>query len=206
MADSDRDAELIRAHAAHAQRQALQHIQDEAANVAQTYQQQVARGDSSGAAWTLRQFASLVNEANVIAGAPAQQQQQAQQQPQQQYAPQPQLTEVEMQILREHPGIAADPKKLAEAKAAADALVTKNFHDPNYRNSPGYDSALRVALGLTASDGVSPGQEIASADAAVEATRGSKYARDFSRAEYDHLSNYRDELKKRGFYRMDDTP
>jgi hypothetical protein len=140
----------------------------------------------------------------------AQQQAPQQQQPQQQqYAQpqgQPQLSEVEMNILREHPGIASDPKKLAEAKAAADALIMKNFHDPNYRNSAGYDSALRIAIGLTAADGTNTGPEIASADAAVEATRNSKYAKDFDRAQYDQLANYRDQLKAAGFYRMDDTP
>jgi hypothetical protein len=53
---------------------------------------------------------------------------------------------------------------------------------------------------------MSAGLEVASADAAIEATRNSKYAKDFDRAQYDQLANYRDQLKAAGFYRMDDTP
>jgi len=170
----------------------------------QDYQQAIAENDVNAAAFAESEYRRNTRELAEMTGAQAAQQQARQQQ---QYAPpQQQLSEVEMNILREHPGIASDPKKLAEAKAAADALIMKNFHDPNYRNSASYDSALRIAIGLTAADGMSAGLEVASADAAIEATRNSKYAKDFDRAQYDQLANYRDQLKAAGFYRMDDTP
>jgi len=170
----------------------------------QDYQQAIAENDVNAAAFAESEYRRNTRELAEMTGAQAAQQQARQQQ---QYAPpQQQLSEVEMNILREHPGIASDPKKLAEAKAAADALIMKNFHDPNYRNSASYDSALRIAIGLTAADGMSAGLEVASADAAIEATRNSKYAKDSDRAQYDQLANYRDQLKAAGFYRMDDTP
>jgi hypothetical protein len=173
----------------------------------QDYCQAISENDMNAAASAESEYLRHARELAEITGGQAPQQQAQQSQPQyQQPQGQPQLSEVEMAILREFPGIASDPKKLAEAKAAADALITKNFGDPNYRNSPGYDSALRIAIGLTAADGTSTGREIASADAAIEATRGSKYCKDFDRHQYDQLAEYRDALKARGFYRMDDTP
>ena len=190
----------IRQQAAH--QRLVQGLENQRQANWQDYQQAIAENDVNNAAWAESEYLKHTRELNELTG----QQQQAQQ-PQQYVQPQqPYLSDVELNILREHPGIASDPKKLAEAKAAADALVVKNFHDPGYRNSAAYDSALRIALGVTAVDGVSPGQEIASADAAVEATRGSKYAKDFDRRQYDALAGYRDQLKAAGFYRMDDTP
>jgi hypothetical protein len=169
MADSDRDAELIRAHAAHAQRQALQHIASEAENVRQTYAQQIARGDSDGAAWTLRQFASLAPEANVIAGTPAQQQQA---QPAQQQ--QGQFTPAEMEWIRRNENVVRDPKKWNECLAAANSLVARGYD----RNSPEYINAIELAIGLTGADG-KEGFEMSSPDLALEVTNNSQIARKF---------------------------
>ena len=192
----------IRQQAAH--QRLVQGLENQRQANLQDYQQAIAENDVNAAAFAESEYRRNTRELAEMTGAQAAQQQARQQQ---QYAPpQQQLSEVEMNILREHPGIASDPKKLAEAKAAADALIMKNFHDPNYRNSASYDSALRIAIGLTAADGMSAGLEVASADAAIEATRNSKYAKDFDRAQYDQLANYRDQLKAAGFYRMDDTP
>src|SRR5215831_4524304 len=101
MADSDRDQELYAAHAAHSQRQALSQISDEAQNVLKTYGEQIARGDSAGAAWTLRSYAALKNEYDALAGAPAAQQQQAPQQPQGQQ----QFTPAEMEWINRNPNV-----------------------------------------------------------------------------------------------------
>ena len=189
----------IRQQAAH--QRYVQGLQNQAQANLHDYQQAIAENDMNAAAWAESEYRKNLRELHEMTGGQAAQPQQTQQQAPQQY-----FTEVELGILREHPGIASDPKKLAEAKAAADALIMKNFHDPNYRNSASYDSALRIAIGLTAADGMSAGLEVASADAAIEATRNSKYAKDFDRAQYDQLANYRDQLKAAGFYRMDDTP
>jgi len=164
MADSDRDAELIRAHAAHAQRQALQHIASEAENVRQTYAQQIARGDSDGAAWTLRQFASLAPEANVIAGTPAQPAQQQQ----------GQFTPAEMEWIRRNENVVRDPKKWNECLAAANSLVARGYD----RNSPEYINAIELAIGLTGADG-KEGFEMSSPDLALEVTNNSQIARKF---------------------------
>jgi hypothetical protein len=199
MADYDQLLQ-IRQQAAH--QRLVQGLENQRQANLQDYQQAIAENDVNAAAFAESEYRRNTRELAEMTGAQTAQQRAPQQQ---QYAQQ-QLSEVEMNILREHPGIASDPKKLAEAKAAADALIMKNFGDPNYRNSAAYDSALRIAIGLTASDGVSTGPEIASPDAAIEATRNSKYAKDFDRAQYDQLANYRDQLKAAGFYRMDDTP
>jgi hypothetical protein len=169
---SDRDDQLIAAHAAHAQRQALQHIADEAENVRQTYVRQIARGDSDGAAWTLRQYANLATEANVITGPTQQQYQQSQQQAQPQG--QQQFTPAEMEWLRSHENVVRDPKKWNECLAAANSLVARGYD----RNSVEYLNAIELAIGLTGPDG-REGVEIASPDTALEAVNNSQIARKF---------------------------
>jgi len=199
----------IRQQAAH--QRYVQGLQNQAQANLHDYQQAIAENDMNAAAFAESEYRKNTRELAEMTGGQAAQQQQ-QQAPQQQQ--QQQFTEVERQRLREFPGIASDPKKSAEAIGIADALVAKHIHaaqargeapNPNFRNSPEYDSALRIGLGVTGPDGVSDGPEIRSTDAAIEATRGSQYCKDFARAQYDYLSNYRDELKKRGFYPMDPT-
>ena len=201
------EVQQIRQQAAH--QRYVQGLQNQAQANLHDYQQAIAENDMNAAAFAESEYRKNTRELAEMTGGQAAQQAQGQQ-----YA-QPQLSEVEMNILREFPHIASDPKKSAEAIGKADALVAKHVHDarargeapnPNYRNSPEYDSALRIGIGVTASDGISPGAEIASADAAVEATRGSKYMKDFDRRQYDAYAQYRDQLKARGFYRLDDTP
>jgi hypothetical protein len=197
MADSDRDQELMRAHAQHAQRQALQHISDEAQNVARTYTEQVARGDSDGAAWTLRQYASLVNEANVIAGTPAQQQQ-PQAQPQQ---GQQQFTPTEMEWLRGHENVVRDPRKWNECLAAANSLVARGYD----RNSPEYINAIELAIGLNGADG-REGAEMSSPDIALEAVNNSQIARKYGPVDADTYNRGVQRLvenKKLGMYEVD---
>jgi hypothetical protein len=63
---------------------------------------------------------------------------------------------------------------------------------------------MLIGLGVLDPNGQQESSEIASADTMVEAMRNSKYAKDFTREQYDHLAQYRDELKKRGFFRMDE--
>jgi hypothetical protein len=116
---ADRYEELIAAHAAHSQRQALSQISDEAQNVLKTYGEQIQRGDSAGAAWSLRSYAALKSEYDVIAGAPAAQQQQAQPQPQQVQPAQQQFTQAEQEWIRRNENVVRDPRKWAECVAAA---------------------------------------------------------------------------------------
>jgi hypothetical protein len=195
---SDRDNELLAAHAVHSQRQALAQINDEAANVLKTYGEQIARGDSSGAAWTLRSYAALKNEYDVIAGQPQQQYQQPQQQPQQ---GQQQFTPAEMEWIRGHENVVRDPRKWAECVAAANSLAARGYD----RNSPEYINAIELAIGLTGPDG-REGVEMASPDTALEAVNNSQIARKFGPVTPD---DYRQgmarlvENKKLGLYEVD---
>jgi len=195
MADYD---QLLAAHAAHARQQALEIARDEYNSIKKTYDEQVLRGDSQGAGWSLNALADVVNRANLIAGSG---QQQASAQPQQQ-TQQPQLTPTQQQILERYPGIRNDARKWQEAQYWNASLRMQGY-DPN---SERYAQAMLVGLGVLDANGQRESNEIASPDTAVEAIRNSKYAKDFTREHYDQLANYRDQLKAAGFYRMDDTP
>ena len=120
----------------------------------------------------------------------------AQQRPAQQFTP------MQQQILERYPGIWNDPVKRAEAIDQHKALMQSGY-DPN---SERYAQAILVGLGVLDANGQRESNEIASADTAVEAVRNSKYAKDFTREQYDQLAQYRDQLKAAGFYRMDDAP
>jgi hypothetical protein len=181
---SERDEELIRAHAQHAQRQALAQIQDEAANVAQTYAQQIQRGDSSGAAWTLRSYAELVSQANVIAGTAGQQQAQ---QPQGQQ----QFTQAEMEWIRANENVCRDPRKWNECIAAANSLIARGYD----RNSPEYINAIELAIGLTGPDG-KEGNEIISPDQVVEICK-------ITPEQYNQGAAKLAEMKRQGFYKVE---
>jgi hypothetical protein len=196
MADSDRDQELMRAHAVHSQRQALSQINDEAANVLKTYGEQIARGDSAGAAWTLRSYAALKNEYDVIAGTPAQQQQQ--QAPQQPPQGQQQFTPAEMEWIRSHQNVVADQRKWAECVAAANSLIARGAD----RNSGEYLRGIEVAIGLVGADG-KEGFEMASPDTALEAVNNSQIARKFGLVDADTYNRGVQRLvenKKLGMY------
>jgi hypothetical protein len=149
---SDRDNELIAAAAQHAQRQALEIARDEYDNVVKTLNGQLAKGDSTGAAWTMHTLADVVSRANLIAGTAGQQQQaQPQQQPQQQY------TQAEQDLMREYPDEIR--RNWNTALAASRNLVTSKLRaDPEadpwaYRNSAEYIRAVAHACGVLNSDG-----------------------------------------------------
>src|SRR5262249_1393917 len=157
---SDRDNELIAAHARYAQQAALSQIADEKQNVARTWGEQIARGDSTGAAWTLRQLATLAAEEQMIAGAPAQQQQV--QQPQQQSP----YTQAEIEWIRRNENVCRDPKKWAECIAAANSLIARGAD----RNSDEYLHGIELAIGLVGADG-KDGPEILSPEVVSEISR-----------------------------------
>jgi hypothetical protein len=194
---SERDDQLIAAHAMHSQRQALSQINDEAQNVLKTYGEQIARGDSAGAAWTLRSYAALKNEYDVIAGQQQAPQHQAPQQPQGQQ----QFTQAEMEWLRRNENVVRDPKKWNECLAAANSLIARGYN----RDSPEYINAIELAIGLTGPDG-REGVEMASPDTALEAVNNSQIARKFGPVTPD---DYRQgmarliENKKLGLYEVD---
>jgi len=191
---SDRDDQLLAAHAAHSRQQALNAIADEASNVAKTYGEQIQRGDSAGASWTLRSYAALKNEYDAIAGG----QQQAQpQQPQGQQ----QFTPAEMEWIRGHENVVRDPRKWNECIAAANSLAARGYN----RNSPEYINAIELAIGLTGPDG-REGSEIASPDTALEAVNNSQIARKFGPVDADTYNRGVQRLienKKLGLYEVD---
>jgi hypothetical protein len=192
---SDRDNELLAAHAANAQKQALAAIQDEAQNVAKVYGEQVARGDSAGASWSLRQYAELANEWNAIAGTAQQQAPQPQQPPQQ---AQQQFTQAEQEWISRNENVVRDPKKWNECLAAANSLVARGYD----RNSPEYINAIELAIGLTGPDG-REGAEIASPDVALEAVNNSQIARKYGPVDADTYNRGVQRLvenKKLGLY------
>jgi len=192
---SDRDDEVLRAAQAHAQRAALAQIENDARWAANEYAKKIRENDAEAAAYAMRQYSDAVVQYQMIAGTPAQQQTQP---PQPQGQQQPQLTPVQQQILERYPGIR---NKWQEAQYWDRCLQAQGY-DPN---SDAYAHAMLIGLGVFDPSGQRESNEIASADTMVEAVRNSKYAKDFTREQYDHLANYRDELKKAGFLRMDDS-
>jgi hypothetical protein len=184
---SERDDQLIAAHAAHSQRQALSQISDEAQNVLKTYGEQIQRGDSAGAAWSLRSYAALKSEYDVIAGTPAQQQQQ--QAPAQQA--QQQFTQAEQEWVSRNENVVRDPRKWAECVAAANSLAMRGYD----RNSPEYINAIELAIGLTGPDG-KEGNEIISPNQVVEIC---KITPDQYREGAARLA----EMKRQGFYKVE---
>jgi hypothetical protein len=187
----DRYDELLAAHAAHSRRQALTQISDEAQNVLKTYGEQIARGDSAGAAWTLRSYAALKNEYDVIAGTPAQQSQPAQH-------GQQQFTQAEQEWISRNANVVRDPKKWNECLTAANSLVARGYD----RNSPEYINAIELAIGLTGADG-REGVEMSSPDIALEAVNNSQIARKYGPVDADTYNRGVQRLiqdKKSGLY------
>jgi hypothetical protein len=188
----------IRQQAAH--QRYVQGLQNQAQANLHDYQQAIAENDMNAAAWAESEYRKNLRELHEMTGGQAAQPQQTQQQAPQQY-----FTEVELGILREHPGIASDPKKAAEARNIADTLVIKHVHDAaargdtpdaNYRNSPEYDSALRIGLGLRAPDGIRDGDQILSPETVVEICK-------ISPQQYNEGAAKLAELKRQGFYRVE---
>jgi len=182
---SDRDNEVLAAHAKYAQQRALSAIQDEAAHVAKTYGEQIARGDSDGASWTLRSYAALVNEAQTIAGAPAQQQQ-------------PQFSREKADWMRRNENLCRDPQKWAECVNAHHTLIRRGVPE----DSPEYFNGIEVAVGLRGADG-KEGFEIASPDTALEAVNNSQIARKYGPVDADTYNRGVQRLvenKKPGLY------
>jgi hypothetical protein len=170
----------------------------------QDYCQAISENNMDAAAFAESEYLKHTRELVEMTGGQAAQQRQAQQQ--QQQAPQPQqgqqqFTPTQQQILERYPGIWNDPKKRAEAINKHDALMQSGY-DPD---TPAYAHALLVGLGVLDANGQQESNEIASPDTMVEAVRNSKYAKDFTREQYDHLAQYRDALKAHGFYRMDES-
>jgi hypothetical protein len=198
MADSDRDQELMRAAAQHAQRQALQEINNEAESVRKTWAEQIARGDSSGAAWSWRAFAALKSEYDVIAGSGQQQQQQA---PQQQQVPQQQqsgFTPEEQAWIEANPHVWNDPEKRSEAIKAANSLVMRGYR----RGSPEYLAGIEHWIGLRDADGGDALPIIN--DSEVARISKSKYG-DTTPDEIRQGQERLAELKRYGLYRMDQS-
>jgi hypothetical protein len=149
---SDRDTELMRASAQHARQQALEIARDEYDNACKTWQEQIARGDSQGAAWTYQTIAEVVNRANVIAGA-GQQPQQAQPQPQQQPGGMQLLPEDE-EWIRNNQAVWNDPEKRAEIIKAANSLTVMHGLTGRYpRGSPQFYQAIEHWCGLKDASG-----------------------------------------------------
>ena len=170
----------------------LRNAQQEAQAHSEGYQKAIEAGDAETASFHQDQYYEVAARVAAMANTAAQQRQRPQQ---------PQLTEKQQQILESYPSIRNDPRKWQEAQYW-DASLRMRGYDPN---SDAYAHAMLVGLGVLDANGTQEGNEVASADTMVEAVRGSKYAKDFTREQYDALANYRDELKKAGFLRMDEN-
>jgi hypothetical protein len=190
MAD-DRYDELYRMRQAVNQKiaeQTVAQINNEYQSNVQNAYESAAAGRWDDAAYHARAARQLETEA--LPYVQAAQRQAAQQSP---------FTPKQQQILDKYPGIRNDPKKWAEAEYWDKCLRVQGF-DPN---SDAYASRMLLGLGVQGADGAET-VEIASPDTIVETVRNSKYAGDFTRADYDQLAQYRDALKAHGFYRMDE--
>lgn len=115
---------------------ALQSVAADAEATQRAYHQAIQSGDTENAAWQMRSYAALVEEANRITAAMSA----GQQQPQQQNPNE--LTPVEIGFLQANPQY-QDPRKFHEILASHYALVNRGMD----RNSPEYASALNMSAG-----------------------------------------------------------
>jgi len=137
MAQSD---DLMAIAAAHAAQQAITTIRDDYADAEQSLKSSLETGDTAAAAVEMRRLADLQSQAQLLSqmtGAGGGQRQQAQSQ----------YTDAELKWLQRNPGIASDPRKMAEVVGGANALVQMHGNDPNYRNSPEYIAAIDTIAG-----------------------------------------------------------
>src|SRR5262245_45622858 len=133
MARSD---DLLAIAAAHAATQAISTIRDDVADAEQSLRQSLESGDTATASLEMRRLADLASQAQLLGqmtGAGGGQQQHAQSQ----------FTNAELQWLQRNPGIASDPRKMAEVVGAANALVARGYN----RNSPEYIAAIDTIAG-----------------------------------------------------------
>jgi hypothetical protein len=188
----------IRQQAAH--QRYVQGLQNQAQANLHDYQQAIAENDMNAAAFAESEYRKNTRElAEMTGGQAAQQQQQQapQQQPQQQeQQSQQQLTGAERDLLRDYPQIANDPAKWRTALAAANNLILRGYD----RNSGEYVAAIAHACGVLNSD-LTESNEVASPNEALRASQ-SKYG-EVTASEYNENARRLAELKKYGFYPMD---
>src|SRR5262245_14184079 len=126
--------DLLKIAAAHAATQAISTIRDDVQDAEQSLKQSLETGDTAAAAVEMRRLADLASQAQLLSkltGAPGQQQAQSQ------------YTQAEAQWLQRNPGIASDPRKMAEVVGAANALVARGYD----RNAPEYIAAIDTVAG-----------------------------------------------------------
>jgi hypothetical protein len=199
---ADRYDELYAATVANAQKQALAEIANEAQSVLKTADEQFKRGDSAGGAWTLRSYAALKNEYDVIAGGQQQQAPQQQYAPQQQAQPPPQYTQAEMDLMQHYPDQVRRNWNTAQV-AANNLLASKAKADPEadlwaYRNSAEYINGIAHACGITDASGAES-IEVQSPNEALAACQ-SKYGK-VDAETYNAGVQKLIEMKKLGYYR-----
>src|SRR5215831_17665313 len=137
MAD-DRYDELLQLRQQAAHNRLVQGLESQRqANLAD-YHQAIAENDVNNAAWAESEYRKNTRELLELTGGQAAQEQTPQQ-------PQQQFTAMEMELLKNYPQIAADPRKWAVALAASRNLQLTG-HD---RNSVEYAQALLHACDIT---------------------------------------------------------
>jgi hypothetical protein len=172
--------------------QAIQQISNEYQSNVQLAYEAAAAQKWDDAALYAREAKRLEDEARPYVAAAQQQQPQ---QPQQQQ-PQQQYTDAERDLLRDYPQIANDPGKWRTALAAANNLIMRGYD----RNSGEYVAAIAHACGVLNSD-LTESNEVASPNEALRASQ-SKYG-EVTASEYNENARRLAELKKYGFYPMD---
>jgi hypothetical protein len=183
MADYEQLAAAQRANEQHANaiRETAAAIQDDLQQTAYEYQRNISEGRGDLAAYYLRQYRALCDEAQKLGADVA-----ASQQPQSPYSP------AEEQFMRDNAHILSDPKKWNDGVAAAYALQIRGYD----RNDPAYIRGVSIATGIMNADG-SEGDEILSAN---EVCRMCNIAPET----YNAYARYRDHLKSMGHYKMDE--
>jgi hypothetical protein len=184
MADRNDELIAIRNHINQKSAEAaIQQIAREAEANASNYYELAAAGRFDDAAGHLREAWRLDEEARKIAAAAQSQQ------------PQSQYSQAEMDLLRDYPQIANDPKKWAVALAAANNLIMRGSD----RNSGAYISAIAHACDVLNSD-LTESNGVASPNEALRASQ-SKYG-SVSADEYNENAKRLAELKRYGLYPM----
>jgi hypothetical protein len=154
MADYDQLAAARQANEQHANaiRETAQQIETDLQETAYEYQRNISEGRGDMAAFYLRQYRALCDEAQKLNADVAASQQ-----------PQSPFSAAEQQFIADNQHILSDPKKWNEALAASYALQMRGYN----RNDPAYIRGVSIATGALEADG-SECREVLSPNAAAE--------------------------------------
>jgi hypothetical protein len=175
------DYDALSAQAA-AIRETARAIEGDLQDTAFDYQQALANGESDRAAFQIRQYWALRDEAQKLSAAVAEAQG-----PQSPYSP------AEEQFIRDNAHILSDPKRWNDGVAASYALQMRGYN----RNDPAYIRGVSIATGLLEADG-SEGHEVLSPNEVCRMCN-------IDPETYNAYARYRDHLKSLGHYKWDQS-